>query len=44
MSPAQLVVGTAPTMFVTCTPTPGSDPTKPASPKAKMPPSAPISQ
>ncbi len=40
----QLLVGTAPTMSVTWTPTPGSDPTKPASPKAKIPPSAPMSQ
>jgi hypothetical protein len=38
------VVGTAPTRSVTWTVTPDSDPTKPASPKAKMPLSDPIRQ
>ena len=37
-------VGTAPTMLVTWTPIPGSDPWLTASPKAKTPPSDPMSQ
>ena len=41
---AQGWVGTAPTTSVTDTPSPGSEPTKGASPKAKIPPSEPISQ
>jgi len=41
---AHWFVGTAPAMFVTWTPIPGGDPTKPASPKAKIPPSDATSQ
>lgn len=41
---AQPPVGTAPTMSSTLTPKPGSDPTNPASPNAKIPPSEPMSQ
>ena len=37
-------VGTAPTTLVTWTPTPGSEPWEVASPKAKTPPSEPMSQ
>jgi len=37
-------VGTAPTTLFTWTPTPGSDPWLVASPKAKTPPSEPMSQ
>jgi len=38
------LVGTAPTISVTSAPRPGSEPTKPASPKEKVPPSEPMSQ
>ena len=43
-SPRLYPVGTAPTTLLTWTPTPGSEPWDVASPKAKTPPSEPMSQ
>ena len=44
LGPMPQPTGTAPTMLSTLIPIPGSDPSEAASPKAKVPPSAPISQ